>query len=72
MNRWLSYIARYFVARTLWNATHPPAHRLPRVQSYAWQEGDEIILVGRGHFINHDRRWERVVESPDRPGGAKA
>jgi hypothetical protein len=51
------YVVRYFIARSLWNATHQP-HRLPKVQSYQWREGDEIKLVGRGHFVNRGGRWE--------------
>jgi hypothetical protein len=55
------YVIRYFVARSLWSMTHPPAARLPRIQSYAWQEGHQIILQNRGHFVNRGGRWERVV-----------
>lgn len=61
----MSYLFRrvlgYFVARTLWDATHQ-RHRLPDVQSYKWQEGDQIVLVGRGHFVNRGGRWIPAVE----------
>lgn len=32
---WLNYLARYFVARTLWNATHSRYHPAPKAAATA-------------------------------------
>lgn len=58
----LGYLGRYFVARSLWNATHPP-HRPARSTDYIWQAGDEVILRDRGHFAFDGREW-RLVDPP--------
>ncbi len=66
---WVSYLLRYWTARTLWNAAHQ-SQRPRRAAAYRWEAGDELWLHGRGHFrVGRDARghlrWEQVTAPPE-------
>jgi len=59
----LGYIGRYFIARSLWNATHE-SHRPARQLDYSWRDGNEIHRPGRGRVVYRAGCRVPVAESP--------